>query len=228
VDGSACLCLFIKSPESRRIKTRLAADVGTDKARAIYTAMVLDLLTNIRECAIPLHYYLNSPEGISSFFEPAGIDQSAIYLQRGKTIGERMSNCFREEFARGYEKVVLIGSDIPAIDASLIQTSFQHLEHHETVIGPAADGGYYLIGFHKDTFHPGCFSDIPWSTSRVYRETIDRFKKQNLSWYAGPVLQDIDDLGGLQNVVYNASLVYRLPHLMAATSDLKSDASGQS
>ena len=121
-----------------------------------------------------------------------------LILQQGNDIGERMDNAIRELLALGAEKAVLTGADIPALNSAIISGAFAALDHADIVIGPAADGGYYLIGMKEP--HPEIFSNIPWSTKRVYETTASRIRQLQLSVDHTVMLSDIDRVEDLKNL----------------------------
>jgi rSAM/selenodomain-associated transferase 1 len=169
--------------------------------------MAADLLSNLeplRDIVVPFFDSLPA-EGSGLFPEnnQPGTDAgcSGIRLQQGGDLGERMAEAFRELFAEGADEVLLIGSDIPQIDSFLIAGYFQALQAYDVVIGPAADGGYYLIGFTRKSFEEDLFERIDWSTERVYRQTLERARKQGLSVHSGRTLRDIDTYEDLESLV---------------------------
>ena len=202
------LAVFFKNPVAGQVKTRLARRLGDEQALAAYRAMAADLLSNLeplREIVVP--YFDSLPaEGSSLFSEKRRPEADAgcagIRIQQGRDLGERMAGAFRELFAEGVDEVLLIGSDIPQIDSFLIAGYFQALQAHDVVIGPAADGGYYLIGFSRESFAEELFEGIDWSTERVYRQTLERARSAGLSVHSGPTLRDIDTYEDLESLIH--------------------------
>ena len=182
----AALIIFIKNPEKGKVKTRLAATVGDDKALAIYKA----LLQHTREIAL-------ATDVVKLLFYSTQIDRADMwqerdfhkFIQQGDDLGARMSNAFAEAFSQ-HDKVVIIGLDCASLTSDILATAFQALDHHDFVIGPATDGGYYLLGMRQ--FHPDLFSDMAWSTDNVFTETKKRIKKHGANCYILPLLSDID------------------------------------
>jgi rSAM/selenodomain-associated transferase 1 len=105
-------------------------------------------------------------------------------------IGSRMANAFQQAFQAGMESVVLIGIDCPDLDAELLGKAFQLLHQHDLVLGPAADGGYYLIGLKR--LFPELFSGIAWSTAAVFPKTVEIAQNLALGVAYLPQLRDID------------------------------------
>ena len=112
-------------------------------------------------------------------------------IQSGKDLGERMSNAFLEEFKSFIGKVCLIGTDIKGLDNIIIEEAFDYLEENDIVLGPASDGGYYLIGMKQ--YYPEIFRDIEMGKSSVLKETIERIKLSELKFTLLPILSDVDE-----------------------------------
>jgi len=180
--------------------------------------MVRDLLTNLEGLEEISLYYLDGIENTALLFG-AGLskvpEESAgkIRRQEGRDLGARMANAFTAAFREGRERVLLIGSDIPQLYTDLIDEFFHRLEEYPLVIGPAADGGYYLIGFRRDSFQPAVLEGIDWSTNRVYSQTLRRAEAAGLSVFTGKTLRDIDTLSDLDSLLRDKKTRERLPGL---------------
>jgi rSAM/selenodomain-associated transferase 1 len=122
----------------------------------------------------------------------------AYFPQSGGDLGERMELAFARVFAEGVMEAVLIGSDIPGLTVDVIHDAFTAFATHDAVIGPANDGGYYLIGFKKSMFPPSIFRDMLWSTNSVFRETVERLRKAALSVFVMPECTDVDTVEDLR------------------------------
>jgi rSAM/selenodomain-associated transferase 1 len=191
------ILLFIKAPLKGRIKSRLAAAIGNDAALELYQRFVLDAIDTVGALAIPLRICFYPPDAGTTIRTWLGNEQACV-PQQGNDLGERMEQAFEQVFQEGYERAVLIGSDIPELSTSIIDEAFTSLNGHDAVVGPAADGGYYLIGFTAKTFLPTVFHDIVWSTSTVCDETLGKFKQSGQRVHLLPKLHDVDtkdDLG---------------------------------
>ena len=124
-----------------------------------------------------------------------------LYMpQKGEDLGERMRNGFIQTFAEGFKRVILIGSDIPGLPLEFIEEAFTSLRDKDAVIGPSLDGGYYLIGFRNKTFSPKVFEGIPWSTEKVFEETMKVLEKERLTVHTLPRWRDIDTIEDLKNL----------------------------
>lgn len=180
------LIIFIKNPEKGKVKTRLAKTMGDDKALAIYIAL-MEHTRKIAE-ALPVNRHLFYSETISE------TDNWKRYkfhksLQIKAGLGEKMSHAFQQTFQQN-EKVVIIGSDCASLTPEIVQEAFDQLDKFPFVIGPAMDGGYYLIGMNQ--YSPEVFRDIEWSTASVFPSTIERIKKLDKRYHLLPTLSDID------------------------------------
>ena len=123
------------------------------------------------------------------------------FLQTGKDLGEKMSNAFRNGFTRGYDRLVLIGTDIPEITESVLVHAFDILETKDAVIGPATDGGYYLIGFKKESFSEKIFHGMNWSTKGVLGETLKAMDRTGIKYGRVSELNDVDTPEDLKSLI---------------------------
>jgi rSAM/selenodomain-associated transferase 1 len=180
------LIIFIRNPELGKVKTRLARDVGQEKALAIYKA----LLTHTRDTALAvdaqrLLFYSQAIQTDDDWPTPA----FTKLLQSGGDLGERMQLAFAQALERS-GKAVIVGSDIAQIKAGIINEAFEALDKKDYVIGPAIDGGYYLLGMKQPT--PELFQDMEWSTPNVCQTTLDRIASLGRSCQQVATLSDID------------------------------------
>nr|WP_319393792.1 TIGR04282 family arsenosugar biosynthesis glycosyltransferase [uncultured Desulfobacter sp.] len=183
--------VFVKAPEKGRVKTRLAKGVGETAALALYRCFVMDVLDMVRSTPWALRVYYTPDNAFDPVRTWLG-DDPDLFSQKGATLGEKMENALADTFAAGYDRAVLIGSDLPDLPPGIIDTAFKGLEQCSAAIGPSRDGGYYLIGFTAEGFTPRIFHGIPWSTNQVFDLTLTRLKKYHVSHYTLPVWQDID------------------------------------
>ena len=190
------LILFLKYPERQKVKTRIAASLGDDFAFGLYTAFIKDLLAMAGITETDKILAIDGPRSVPITSLDFGTGYSTV--RQGKEIGGRMQNVFEYVFNTGYQKAVLIGSDLPDLPAALIQDAFAALNTTDTVIGRSTDGGYYLMGFRKETFSSDCFKGITWSASSVFQQTIENFSRSKKSVYLMPEWIDIDDHNDLR------------------------------
>lgn len=211
------LIIFIKAPIPGKVKTRLAKDIGNTNAAIIYKAMVNDLRNNLAGCQEKIVFFLNELSYSREFFFEQNsylkANSNIFHQQTGKNLGEKMANAFINTFNLGSDLVLLIGSDIPHISDELIRQYFVHLENHQIVIGPAKDGGYYLIGFQQDAFCHDIFRNISWSTDKVFQQTLTKIRKNKLTCYIGPVYRDLDTLSDLKEILKQEQWKKYLFHL---------------
>jgi rSAM/selenodomain-associated transferase 1 len=195
-----CLLFFVKNPEKGKVKSRLAADIGKKSALCVYKNLVTQMLSNLRRGTFPFYICFHPKRAEKSIKEWLGREYRYM-PQRGNDLGERMRNGFIDGFAMGHGRVLLIGSDIPGLKIHDINEAFKSLKTMDAVIGPAYDGGYYLIGFREKTFFPQVFEGIAWGTKNVFAQTMKKLKRSRRVVYTLPHLSDIDtaeDLGNLK------------------------------
>ena len=191
------LILFLKYPERGSVKTRIAAALGDDFAYGLYTAFIKDLLVMAGFVGADKILAIDGPAGAPLASLDFGTGYSVI-RQNGKDIGDRMRNAFEYVFNSGYKNAVLIGSDLPGLPAALVENAFAALNTADATIGRSTDGGYYLIGFRKETCSPDYFKGITWSTSSVFQRTMEKFSRSEKSVYRLPEWIDIDDHNDLK------------------------------
>ncbi len=200
------IILFVKPPFVGTVKTRLAWEVGKDRALALYKAMVLDMLAVLDKTGIGLQIHV-APQGDSGKSLQAckqWLGEKRHYvLQHGEHLGERIINAFGAAFQGGAAQVVLLGSDIPVICKKDITRAFQNLDHYPLTLAPSDDGGYSLVGFGEQTFFPPIFQNIPWSTSEVLSCTLHILKEYKKKPALLPELADIDTLSDLEALAKN-------------------------
>jgi rSAM/selenodomain-associated transferase 1 len=185
------LILFIKAPEQGRVKSRLAAVLGADMALELYKDFVLDTLGAIGQAALPFRIFFHPPE--AEDVVTAWLGSGRRYLaQEGRDVGERMERAFRRVFARARERAILIGSDIPDLPSAILRDAALALERNDAVIGPALDGGYYLIGFRRDRFLPDVFRGVTWSGPDVFDRTMQVLRQNSRSVHILPFWRDVD------------------------------------
>ncbi len=180
--------LLAKAPLKGRVKTRLAAKVGSEKATQIYEELLKKTIRTIQKLKKKDVFIFYTPKGHKHFFSSYG----RCFLQRGNNLGERMYNAIKRVFSLGYSRIVLIGSDIPGLKEELIEQAFNLLEINDIVIGPTEDGGYYLIAMKRP--YRLVFKDIPWSTEQTFQVTVKRANSRGLRVGYTDTLVDIDTL----------------------------------
>ncbi len=189
------LIVFIKWPELGKVKTRLQPELSLQASVQLYKAMTEDIVrrfTNIS--GFDMILFFDPPSALNKIKAWLGTNQAMI-PQSGNTLGDRMHNAFTYTFKKGYKKILLIGSDIPSLELEDVFHGFDGLEHHEIVLGPSPDGGYYLIGMNQ--INPNVFENIIWSSDTVLGETVKRIQDDKLRYKLLSVINDIDTFDDL-------------------------------
>ncbi len=182
--------VFIRNPELGKVKTRLAKVIGQEAALNIYiqllehTEQVLSSLT----CDIAV-YYSNQIEQNDIWNKPS----YKKHLQIGEDLGERMCNAFAEQFNLKYQKVVIVGSDLFDLKPNHITEAFEALEQNDVVIGPAKDGGYYLLGMKQ--LIPEVFQNKNWGTETIFNDTL-----KDLKSYTIKILETLNDIDTFEDL----------------------------
>jgi len=198
-----CVILFVRLPEPGKVKSRLAQDVDGALVQHLYECMVLDAIDMLKKAKAPFRICFDPPAAQERVREWLG--QAYSYMpQTGEDLGVRMEQAFIQVFSEGVDDALLIGSDIPSLTAAIIDAAFRSLSVCDAVIGPAKDGGYYLIGFKKRTFERGIFHAMTWSTKSVFCETLKKLERALLTVHQLPELRDIDTREDLEALLSDA------------------------
>jgi len=187
----SALAILVKNPIPGKTKTRLAADVGNEKALKMYH----QLMDWTRDQALGLgdqvtRYLLYSETVLTNDGWPNGAFQKG--LQHAGDLGDRMHTAFTTAFAAGHDRAIITGSDCPGITTAYLQEAFAALDDHDMVIGPALDGGYTLLGLRQAA--PSLFADMEWSTEQVLAQTLTRAAAAGLNVHQLAPLSDVDYL----------------------------------
>ncbi len=188
--------IFVKNPERGAVKTRLAASVGQDRALLIYKKLLgytRNLMLDVKaQKEVWYSRFVDDKDEWNG-------DHFAKKLQSGGDLGERMKHAFKESFIESpKQSVVLIGSDCAELTSEILEQAFKKLRENDLVIGPAEDGGYYLIGMSK--YIPGIFDGIDWSTENVITQTLDKAKQENADFSLLVELNDVDTVEDWERV----------------------------
>ena len=193
------LIIFVKNPIPGTVKTRIGRTVGNDMAVAVYEHLLaytqqvvhnfVQALAHPHAIAVVVYYgdFVNFNDGWNGFYK---------FLQTGTTVandlGHRMLTAFREQFEAGAGRVVIIGSDCLDLTPNHLDRAFAALNTADVVIGPATDGGYYLLGMSR--LHPALFADtLPWSQPDLRARTEAIIQENNLTVTRLDELTDIDE-----------------------------------
>ena len=182
----AAIVVFQKKPEAGKVKTRLAATIGDKKAMEVYEYL-LDLThRQLARMDIPVFVFFEKE------IQPEYLRSQNYYpcLQSEGDLGEKMRTAFETVLDRGYQRVIIIGTDCPGLEAEDMEAAISALESHDLVIGPAYDGGYYLLGM-KKLYEP-LFENKNWSSSTVFSDTMADVNALGLSSFKLRTLSDVD------------------------------------
>lgn len=196
VPHRSLLIIFYRNPDLGKVKTRLEATVGDEKALAIY----LMLASHTR--SITEHVSVDKVVYYADFIDREDNWSNTLFdkqLQRGADLGERMLNAFADGFSDSYQSICIIGTDCYDLTTEIIVKAFKKLERQDAVIGPAHDGGYYLLGMNN--LLAGVFRNKQWSTGSVCADTMSDFKKLGLNFFQLEMLTDVDQESDLPEAI---------------------------
>ncbi len=184
------LIIFTRNPELGKCKRRLAKTIGDEAALDIYKYL-LKHTASVSET-------VNADKFV---FYSENIKKEDIWnashfkkkLQNGRNLGERMENAFAELLNSGYQKTIIIGSDLLDLDSELINDAFNQLNHFDYVIGPAKDGGYYLLGM--KTLNPNLFKNKNWGTASVLKDTLNNLQHSTIH-----LLKELNDIDTFEDI----------------------------
>jgi uncharacterized protein len=188
------LIIFVRNPVLGKVKTRLAATLGEEKALSIYQKLLLHTKSVAGEVIAEKKIFYADDINTNDIWNGYRKEQ-----QYGNDLGERMKNAFSVFFESGYKKVCIIGSDCYDLTSKIINEAFEKLNTHEIVIGPAQDGGYYLIGMKISL--KNVFEDIQWSSNQVFSQTKKLIEANHYSYTLLPILNDIDEESDLPQIL---------------------------
>jgi uncharacterized protein len=183
-----CLIIFTRYPEPGKTKTRLIPALGEDGSAQLHRRMAEHTVKQARSlsCAIEVWYVGGSEELMQDW-----LGKDLCYREQpAGDLGDRMCGAFRSAFDKGYQSVMIVGTDCPGLTTDFMAQGFASLRNQVVTIGPAIDGGYYLIGLQR--LVPELFQKINWGTAMVFAETLAIADKLQLSTYLLPSLHDID------------------------------------
>lgn len=185
--NDSLLIIFYRNPELGKVKTRLAAAIGDGKAYSIYLLLAEHTRSVVEQ--LPMDkalYYSDFIDEDDTWLN--GTFQK--FLQSGNDLGEKMQNAFKSGFSSHYKSICIIGTDCIDLNANIISEAFRKLLTHDVVIGPAVDGGYYLLGMNR--LHRELFENKMWGTDTVFSDTLSDIKLLGLACWELQVLNDVD------------------------------------
>ena len=185
--SDSLILVFVKHPEVGKVKTRLAKTIGHEAALAIYRSLLEYTKGLVLQLEVDTCVFYGNMIPDTDLWKEASFNRK---LQYGEDLGARMNEAFSWAFGEGYKKVVIIGSDCAELTVEILEKAFERLEKYEYVIGPAKDGGYYLLGM--KALLPSLFKHKAWSTDTVFTDTIEDLEASSKPFICLPTLSDID------------------------------------
>jgi rSAM/selenodomain-associated transferase 1 len=186
------LVVFLKWPEPGRVKTRLAAALGPERAAELYRLVAEEEVRRTRPVARAYDRLLFFAPAEARARIAAWFPQEELLPQAGRDLGARMADAFAQAFRRGARRVAIVGTDVPQVSAETVAAGFESLVTHDVALGPARDGGYYLLGLRAP--QPELFTGIGWSTPGVRAATLERATRLGLSVRCLETMTDLDTL----------------------------------
>ena len=192
--AESTLIIFVKNPVPGTVKTRIARTIGDERATDVYRHLLRHTqeITRQLTCHRVVYYgdFINPDDGWNNYEKQ---------LQSAGDLGQRMLTAFREQFERGTSQVIIIGSDCLAITTDHVERAFVALDKADVVIGPATDGGYYLLGMKQ--LHPFLFENMPWSQPKLRQLTEQAILQYGLTVERLDELTDIDEWADYENAL---------------------------
>ncbi len=221
---SQCIIFFVKAPVYGTVKTRMAEHTGAHGALMLYKAFAADTLATLKRMDLPLRIFYQ-PAGHAELVRGWLGNSTPLIAQKGATLGERMHYALCSCTAEGFDSIILVGSDIPDLNENIINQAFLTLQTRQAVIGPAADGGYYLIGARKTGITSKAFEGIDWGSPEVFEKTLQRLRENGIEPGIITELRDIDtgrDLQALaEDICARADTAARMKHTREVLENLK-------
>ncbi|WP_452229726.1 MULTISPECIES: TIGR04282 family arsenosugar biosynthesis glycosyltransferase [unclassified Lacinutrix] len=190
------IIVFTRNPELGKVKTRLAKTIGDASALHIYSFLLEHTEKTIRNIDSDKAVYYSEKVRDQDIWDNSAYQK---HQQKGDDLGERMLHAFQNAFQNGYEKVLIVGSDLFDLKEKHIDEAFQKLEIRDVVIGPAKDGGYYLLGM--KTVHTEVFDNKAWGTSSVFKDTMKDLQKFKIHQ-----LEKLNDIDTFEDMEHNSTL----------------------
>lgn len=196
-----CTLFFVKYPMPGQVKTRLGQASTPELAAEFYATFVEEKLAEFDGAVQSDLFIMHSPEKAGQAMADWLGKEHNFIGQKGPNLGRRMENAFREIFFMGYDRAVLVGSDIPGLTPEIINLALVGLTPERAALGPSGDGGYYLVGFHRDGFVPEIFHTDVWSVSDVFQRAHGGLVSAGKQLVDLPVLEDLDTLEDVETMV---------------------------
>ena len=209
-EQNTCLAVMLKYPEPGRVKTRLGRVIGMSQAARLYRGFVLRLMESCKSVGYEVVLSCHPDRPVHDYKKWLGSGYRFV-VQDGDDLGLNMMGCFERVFGMGFKRVVLVGSDLPHLSMGYMKTAIQRLESNDVVVGPARDGGYYLLGMSQDAFSPVFFQDISWSGPDVFSRTMEIVEDNNLKSFILPCLRDVDTVDDLKFILIREKIGFDRP-----------------
>ena len=197
------LLIFTRNPELGKCKTRLAKTVGDETALDIYSFLLGHTVSVTQNLNAAKQVWYSEEIWEDDIWDDTFYDKK---LQKGPDLGIRMANAFQEGFASGYERILIIGSDMFDLDQKDLENAFAQLKQNDFVIGPAEDGGYYLLGM--KSFEANLFQDKSWGQASVLKDTLADLKGEKLA-----ILEERNDVDVYEDIKDNQAFQHFLKHV---------------
>lgn len=195
-----CILFFVKNPVPGEVKTRLAEDSSPEGAAHFYAVFAEEKLVELADGCDGDVFVYYTPQTVKNAMVD-WLGQGHRYLaQKGNSFGRRMENAFREVFFMGYERAILVVSDVPGLTPAIVTEGRDALTPETPVVGPAENGGYYCIAFHKKGFAPEVFRDVAGDTADTFQLTTNRLDSLGLKWVALPSLENTNTLEDVETL----------------------------
>lgn len=196
------LLIFTRNPELGKCKTRLATKVGNQSALEIYKFLLTHTVKITENINVTKQVYYSDKVGVNDIWNTAIFDKK---IQNGNDLGERMHNAFNQGFIDGFKNIIIIGSDMFDMNQTDLENAFLQLEKNDYVIGPAVDGGYYLLGIRKQ--NDSIFKQKTWGTNTVLKDTLIDLKNEKIKLLEAKndvdYFEDIKDIEAFQPFLKN-------------------------
>ena len=205
------IIIFARLPAEGRVKTRLAKEIGDKNAAEFYRVCAEHLFLEVlklKKQSIDLFLFYSDKNQADQVKKWAG-DGFYFYSQTGNCLGGRMLDAFQLVFNKGYNKTIIVGTDVPDINSQLLFNAFDELDKNDFVIGPSQDGGYYLLGM--KSLEPELFIGIEWGTEKVFNDTLEKLNGKNISAKIMKKLTDIDTKKDLVQWYHQAGINFDHP-----------------
>lgn len=200
--------LFARDPVLGKVKTRLSPYLEDETILKLYTCFLQDSLNKIMQVENADRFVGVYPSNESGFFKGTLGSDIHLFVQEGESLGDKMRQAIQDRFAEGYKRAVIIGSDSPSLPVPYIQQALG--SDKDLVLGPSADGGYYLIGMREQVVE--VFDGVAWGTEKVLQETLEHIQSAGVELDLLPVWYDVDSPDDLKFFETHLNLIEQAGH----------------